>query len=75
MNVQGGKISASKINIQNWCNKQEITHVGGEKNASKISVPSLCISCYCGGRPCYCCGTHQPQNCWTLQSDCTKKCH
>lgn len=71
--MQVGKIRASKINIQNWCGNA-ITHVGGEKNTSKITIPALCAKCDCASGTCYCCGSFQPQYCWTSQEECQKQC-
>jgi hypothetical protein len=78
--VQGkdGRISASKIDIQNWCGAYsfglEETFIGDEKSSRKINIPSLCIRCACPTGLCYCCGSSNPQHCWATQSDCVKQC-
>jgi hypothetical protein len=75
---QDQKISASKIDIQNWCGVHSFglkeAYIGGEKSSRKINIPSLCIRCSCPSGPCYCCGSSNAQHCWASQSDCAKQC-
>lgn len=75
--MQGGKISASKIDIQNWCGHAigwNMTQVRGEIT-SKINIPALCVKCeQCSYGTCYCCAVHPRHNCYIVQSDCIKQC-
>lgn len=76
--LQGGKMSTSKIDIENLCGA-EMIHASGEKNASKINIPALCIKCkYCKdighNGVCYCCAAYSQVWCYDTQVSCIDNC-
>lgn len=76
VHVGGGRISASEIDVQNWCGNSMngYSKLEDQRNTSKIDIPSLCVKCDCASGACYCCGAYRPQYCWPSQSDCSKQC-